>query len=86
MTTRFDFDLEQVFMRRFHSGIFFLCPMDAFVMEHKGHVYAFPTGTTDLQVNEWMRKSLHAKRNLIYEAIKNNKILMDGEEMIEKCG
>ena len=42
-----DFDLEQIFMRRFQAGIFFLMPSDGFVMECRGHVYDFPKGTTE---------------------------------------
>ena len=72
-----DFDLEQIFMRRFQAGIFFLMPSDGFVMECRGHVYGFPKGTTEREVNLMMAQSLQTNRNLIYDRIKTNEILTD---------
>ena len=72
-----DFDLEQMFMRRFQAGIFFLMPSDGFVMECRGHVYGFPKGTTERDVNLMMAQSLRENRNLIYDRIKTNEILTD---------
>ncbi len=72
-----DFDMEQVFRRRFRSGIFFLTPSDSFVMERKGHVYALPKGTTEQQINELMARSLRAKRNLIYDDVRTHEILTE---------
>ena len=72
-----DLDLEQVFMRRFQAGIFFLMPSDGFVMECRGHVYGFPKGTTERDVNLMMAQSLRENRNLIYDRIKTNEILTD---------
>lgn len=72
-----DFDLEQVFKRRFRSGIFYLAPSGGFVMECRGHVYGFPEGTPERDVNLMMAQSLQAKRNLILDRIKTNEILTD---------
>ena len=72
-----DFDLEQLFRRRFRAGIFFLCPTGGLVMERRGRVYAFPSGTTERQVNDRMAQSLRAQRNLIYDEIRANEILLD---------
>ena len=72
-----DFDLEQVFMRRFQARIFFLMPSDGFAMECRGHVYGFPKGTTERDVNLMMAQSLQTNRNLIYDRIKTNEILTD---------
>ena len=74
-----DFDLEQIFRRRFRSGIFFLSPTGGLVMERHGRVYALPAGTTERQVNEMMAQSLRAKRNLIYDAFRTNEILTDAD-------
>ena len=70
-----DFDLEQLFRRRFRAGIFFLCPAGGLIMERRGHVYAFPPGTTERQVNERMAQSLRENRDLIFDAIRTNEIL-----------
>ena len=73
----FDFDLEQMFMRRFRAGIFFLAPSGGLVMECRGHVYGFPEGTSERDVNLMMAQSLQSKRNLILDRIKTNEILTD---------
>ena len=75
----FDFELEQLFMRRFRAGIFFLEPSSTLVMEYRGRVYGFPEGTTAKEVNTLMEQSLHAERNLILDRIKTNEILTDPE-------
>ena len=75
----FDFDLEQLFRRRFRAGIFYLVPAGGLVMERTGHVYALPEGTTERQVNALMAQSLQARRNLIFDAVGENEILTDPE-------